>query len=248
MQMTDSVFSGLGFDRNDRSTWTSEHLPEINNKGMCLDYAVAHEDFVWDIRSEPGVVGAFEQWLKTEDLIVSFDAVNFGLTGRKDLAPNTPWPHQDQDPTKNGFRCLQGLVNILPNGPNDGGLIVCKGAHLHSEQFHREVGFPEKERNEHIPAWNPEWYGFTDNGMRWFEEKGLEWVKVSAEPGDLLLWDSRTPHYNLSSTTDQNRFCVYTCYMPVADASQEDLKRKKIAFEGWFGTTHCKFSTVLQHY
>ena len=126
-------------------------------------------------------------------------------------------------------------------------LIVCKGAHLYSEQFHREVGFPEKERNEHIPAWNPEWYGFTDNGMKWFEEKNLEWVKVSAEPGDLLLWDSRTPHYNLSSTTDQHRFCVYTCYMPVADASQEDLKRKKIAFEGWFGTTHCKFSTVLQH-
>ncbi|KAG9721156.1 hypothetical protein KCU73_g14326, partial [Aureobasidium melanogenum] len=31
---------------------------------------------------------------------------------------------------------------------------------------------------------------------------------------------------------------VYTCYMPVADASQEDLKRKKVAFEGWFGTTH----------
>ncbi|KAI4851181.1 hypothetical protein E4T45_05185 [Aureobasidium sp. EXF-8846] len=198
---------GLGFDRNDRSTWTGDHLPEINNKGMCLDYAIAHEDFVWDVRSEPGVVGAFEQWLKTEDLIVSFDAVNFGLTGRKDLSPNTPWPHQDQDPTKNGFRCLQGLVNILPNGPNDGGLIVCKGAHLVSEQFHKEVGFPEKDRNEHIPAWNPEWYGFTDNGMK-------------------------------CSTTDQNRFCIYTCYMPVAEASQEDLQRKKTAFEGWFGTTH----------
>ncbi|KAI4735403.1 hypothetical protein E4T50_14086 [Aureobasidium sp. EXF-12298] len=236
---------GLGFDRNDRSTWHGDHLPEINNKGMCLDYAIAHEDFVWDIRSEPGVVGAFEQWLKTEDLIVSFDAVNFGLTGRKDLAPNSPWPHQDQDPTKNGFRCLQGLVNILPNGPNDGGLIVCKGAHLFSEQFHKEVGFPEKERNEHIPAWNPEWYGFTDNGMKWFEEKGFEWVKVSAEPGDLLLWDSRTPHYNLSSTTDQNRFCVYTCYMPVAEASQEDLQRKKTAFDGWFGTTHWPNARVL---
>lgn len=202
---------------------------------MCLDYAIAHEDFVWEIRSEPGVVGAFEQWLKTEDLIVSFDAVNFGLAGRKDLAPNKPWPHQDQDPTKSGFRCLQGLVNILPNGPNDGGLIVCKGAHLYSEQFHKEMAWETP-----IPAWNPEWYGFTDAGMKWLEDKGLEWVKVSAEPGDLLLWDSRVPHYNLSSTTDQSRFCVYTCYMPVADASQEDLKRKKTAFEGWYGTTHCK--------
>ncbi|TKX19833.1 hypothetical protein C1H76_8031 [Elsinoe australis] len=224
---------GLGYDRNDRSTWKSECLPEINNKGMCLDYAVAHEDFVWDVRAEPGVVGVFEEVLGTEDLIVSFDAVNFGLSGRKDLPPNKPWPHQDQDPKKAGFRCLQGLVNILPNGPNDGGLIVCKGGHQYSEQFHKEMAWEDP-----IPAWNPEWYGFTEKGMQWLADKGLEWVKVSAEPGDLLLWDSRTPHYNLSSTTDQSRFCIYTCYMPVADASQEDLKRKKTAFEGWFGTTH----------
>lgn len=59
--------------------------------------------------------------------------------------------------------------------------------------------------------------------------------QVCAEPGDLLLWDSRTAHYNLSSTTDQPRFCVYTCYMPVADATQEDLRRKKDAFESESG-------------
>ncbi|KAI5247553.1 hypothetical protein E4T43_02071 [Aureobasidium subglaciale] len=228
---------GLGYDRNDRSTWNSKHLPEINNKGMCLDYAVTHEDFVWEIRSEPGVLSVFETWLNTQDLIVSFDAVNFGLAGRKDLPPNKPWPHQDQDPTKNGFRCLQGLVNLLPNGPDDGGLIVCEGAHLLSERFHKEMKW-ETEEGKNIPAWNPEWYGFTQEGMKWLEKEGCTWTKVCAEPGDLLLWDSRTPHYNLSSTTDQSRFCVYTCYMPVTEASEEELQRKKVAFEGWFGTTH----------
>jgi hypothetical protein len=131
----------LGYDRNDRSTWNSKHLPEINNKGMCLDYAVTHEDFVWEIRSEPGVLDVFEKVLNTQDLIVSFDAVNFGLAGRTDLPANKPWPHQDQDPTKNGFRCLQGLVNLLPNGPDDGGLIVCSGAHLLSERFHKEMAW-----------------------------------------------------------------------------------------------------------
>jgi hypothetical protein len=39
-----------------------------------------------------------------------------------------------------------------------------------------------------IPAWTPEWFGFTDNGMKWLEKKGLEWIKVCAEPGDLLVW------------------------------------------------------------
>ncbi|KAL9096133.1 MAG: hypothetical protein Q9165_001656 [Trypethelium subeluteriae] len=216
----------LGYDRNDRSTVHKDHLPVINEKGMCLDYAVMHEDWVWETRAEPGVVSAFAQVLGTQDLIVSFDAVNFGFPGRTDIAPNKPWPHQDQDPTKPGFRCLQGLVNLLPNGPKDGGLIVCKGAHKLSEQFHREMSWEDP-----IPAWNPEWYGFTELGMKWLADHGCEWVKVCAGPGDLLLWDSRTPHYNLSPETDKERFAIYTCYMPAAEASQEDLKRKKFAFE-----------------
>jgi hypothetical protein len=39
-------------------------------------YGVCHEDFVWQIRQEPGVYGAFEKVYGTEDLIVSFDAIN----------------------------------------------------------------------------------------------------------------------------------------------------------------------------
>ncbi|CAK7204854.1 hypothetical protein SEUCBS139899_007616 [Sporothrix eucalyptigena] len=223
----------LGFKRDDPSTIHRDNLPEIDQKGMCLNYAISHEKFVWDIRTEPGVVEAFEKVYGDKDLIVSFDAVNFGFPNRKDLPPNKPWPHQDQDPTKPGFRVLQGLVNLLPNGPKDGGLIVAKGAHKLSEQFHKEMAWETP-----IPAWNPEWYGYTDAGMKWLADHGCEWVKVCAEPGDLLLWDSRVPHYNLSSETNTPRFCVYTCYMPVRDASQDDLIRKKAAFEGWFGTTH----------
>lgn len=103
---------------------------------------------------------------------------------------------------------------------------MCRGAHKLSAQFHEEMKWETP-----IPAWNPEWYGFTSEGMKWLESHGCEWVKVCAEPGDLVLWDSRSPHYNLSSTTSTPRFCVYTCYMPVKDATQEELRRKKDAFE-----------------
>lgn len=82
-----------------------------------------------------------------------------------------------------------------------------------------------------IPAWTPEWFGFTDNGMKWLADHGLKWEKVCAEPGDLIVWDSRTPHYNVPPTTKQDRLAVYTCFMPVRDVSQEDLIRKKEAFE-----------------
>jgi hypothetical protein len=150
---------------------------------MCHGYGVPHEDFTWAVRSEPGVYSAFEKVYDTEDLIVSFDAVGFGFPNRKDLPANKPWPHQDQNPEKPGFRCLQGLVNMLPNGPSDGGLIVCKGGHHLSEEFHEEF----KDEKDRIWAWTPEWYGFTDAGMKWLEGKGMKWEKICAEPGDLLL-------------------------------------------------------------
>jgi hypothetical protein len=100
-----------------------------------------------------------------------------------------------------------------------------------SEEFHRDM--VDEPR---IPAWTPEWFGFTKNGMKWLEDHGLEWVKVCAEPGDLILWDSRTPHYNVPSTSKQDRMAIYTCYMPVSEATQEDLIRKKRAFEGSLST------------
>lgn len=43
---------------------------------------------------------------------------------------------------------MQGLVNILPNGPDDGGLIVCPGGHLLSEEFHKDMADEPR-----IPAW-----------------------------------------------------------------------------------------------
>jgi hypothetical protein len=83
-----------------------------------------------------------------------------------------------------------------------------------------------------------EWYGFTAAGLKWLEEKGCKWEKVCVEPGDLILWDSRTPHYNLTSTSSQPRFAVYVCYMPVSQAKQEHLLNRKEAFEHFRITTH----------
>ncbi|PYH67673.1 phytanoyl-CoA dioxygenase [Aspergillus vadensis CBS 113365] len=223
----------LGYNRHDPSTVRRAKLPVLNEKGMILDYGVTHEQWVWDIRGEEGVVDAFKKVYDDEDLIVSFDVVNVGFANREDLPENKPWPHQDQDPSKPGFRCLQGLVNLLPNGPNDGGLIVCKGGHALSAQFHTEMAHEER-----IPAWTTEWFGFTDAGMKWLADHGLKWEKVCAEPGDLIVWDSRTPHYNVPPTGGQDRFAVYTCFMPVREVEKEDLVRKRGAFESRLGTTH----------
>jgi hypothetical protein len=75
--VTKQFGSNLGYNRNDLSTVHKDNLPVINEKGMCLNYGLSHEDFVWEIRSEPGVISAFEKIYDDEDLIVSFDAINF---------------------------------------------------------------------------------------------------------------------------------------------------------------------------
>lgn len=147
-----------------------------------MHYAVAHEDFVWDIRTEPGVVNAFATVYGTEDLIASFDSINITFPRRTDIEANTRWAHQDQDPKRPGFRCLQGIVNLAPNGPNDGGLIVMKGAHTLSEEYHE--AFKDEEP---VWAWTNEWYGYRDTGIAWLEAKGFKFEKLCAEPGDLFI-------------------------------------------------------------
>lgn len=42
----------------------------------------------------------------------------------------------------------------------------------------------------------------------------------------------------MTSTSSQPRFAAYTCYMPVSQAEQEHLQKRKEAFDQFKGTTH----------
>ncbi|KUJ23197.1 uncharacterized protein LY89DRAFT_754934 [Mollisia scopiformis] len=107
-------------------------------------------------------------------------------------APGQPWPHIDQSPHRTGLQCVQGILNFAPNGPEDGGLVVMKGSHALCEEFFRAHDVTGRK------TWGPDdWIGFEESETQWFEEKGCKVMKVCAEPGDLILWDSRTVHYNV---------------------------------------------------
>lgn len=106
-----------------------------------------------------------------------------------------PWSHVDQSPLRTSFDCVQGILNLLPNGPDDGGLMVLDG----SSQYYAELWqhFDHKKLANAGGNWNERAYQNVDAEMcAWLEEKGCRWVKVCAQPGDLMLWDSvgpRTP-------------------------------------------------------
>lgn len=168
---------------------------------MYYHYSVQHEAFVWRARQEPGVLDAFSLLWGTDKLIASFDGINFTLPTSA-RAPWKAWPHIDQSPYRTGLQCAQGIINFSPNGPKDGGLVVLKGSHKLTESY-----FECHEKDQ--KTWgSTDWFGFTPEQVEWFKERGCEEIKVCADPGDLIVWDSRTMHHNVVPEGDQTRALV----------------------------------------
>lgn len=205
---------------------------------MYYAYAAPHEKMAWEARMEPAVIEIFEKLWETKELISSFDGLNVSLPRRKDVAW-TPWPHCDQNQARKGMQAVQGLLNFAPNGPKDGGLVLMKGsAKLFNEYFSQE-----RESYLHEDAPPPELkyqdlFLFHQDDLKWFEERGCELVKINMEPGDFVLWDSRTIHYAELPQGDQIRHVQYICMTPRRFATAKALELKKQCFDNWLGTTH----------
>lgn len=153
--------------------------------------------------SHPGIVDIFSTIWGTDDILASFDGMNVTMpinekTGRTDIPLTEAWPRElllpcrvstdvpdiDQNARNvDRFELYQGIANLAPNGPNDGGLCVLKGSHLkHAEHFASIGGFrPEKDAGEDQNA-----YGYIDEDFQWYKDNGCEVVKVCAGEGDLI--------------------------------------------------------------
>ncbi|KIV99694.1 uncharacterized protein PV09_08627 [Verruconis gallopava] len=228
----------LGFDENDESTWTAEHLPVSFKGGMYFSYGSAHEKMAWEARMEPKVIEIFEQLWETKELIVSFDGMNISLPRRKDLQWS-PWPHTDQNQRRKGMQAVQGLLNYAPNGDKDGGLVLMKGSAKLFDEFFKV----KRESYAHEDAPPPELeymdlFLFSDKDVKWFEERGCELIKINMEPGDFVLWDSRTMHYAKLPEGNQIRHAQYICMTPRKFASEQTIKLRKECFDNFYGTTH----------
>lgn len=141
--------------------------------------------------------------------------------------------------TVNRMQAVQGLLNYAPNGPKDGGLMLMKG----SAKLFDEFFAYKRESFDHEDAPPPEikfmdLFLFSEKDVKWFQERGCELVKINMEPGDFVLWDSRTMHYACLPEGDQIRHVQYICMTPRRFATPETLELKKECFENFTGTTH----------
>ncbi|KAL8279347.1 hypothetical protein RQP46_008159 [Phenoliferia psychrophenolica] len=239
-------FQALGFKRNDPKTWDAAHLPVHYPQGLFVHYSVTHEAFVWKARQEEGVLQAFTDLWGTDELICSFDAINISLPvgphGRTDIPLTGRWPHQDQNPVKSEFELMQGLIAVTESGKEDGGLIVLKGTHKLHKQFFAETGGIKPEQD----SGSRNYYTYTPADTDWFmAQPGVEEIKVESEAGDLVVWDSRTIHFNAAPTGDRTRVVVYVCMAPASYASASTLERKAQVFEQRLASTHWPHLNVI---
>jgi hypothetical protein len=248
---------GLGFDKKNKKTWRGDCVPVNFRGGIYSLNCVGHEKFMWEARLEPGIIRPFQDLWHTTALLVSFDGMNVTppQTAENDIR-STPWPHTDQHRADRDFLCAQGLLNTGPCGPNDGGLIVVEGsAPLWNEYWASDAGkaksaklggtTSEQETSRRKESSEDrDLTKFTENELEWFTQRGCTTRKLLLDPGDLVIWDSRTIHYNCAPSGSELRSAMYLCYGPADMATPENIERKVGCFYGFQGTTHWPHTNV----
>ncbi len=224
---------GTELEFNRPETWIKENLPVQSKINTFSGYCVVHEKFMWDARQEPGVLDTFAKIWGTDELLASFDSLNITFPKRKDVEKLGAWEHVDQSPFRRGLHCIQGIINLSPSGPEDGGLLVYPGSHKLMDEF--------LDTQTDKTTWKRiDFFKFDEAQLSWFTSRGIKPQKVCAETGDLILWDSRTIHYGSVPTekSTQIRTVIYVAYTPARLASEETLKKRTEIFGQYGATTH----------
>lgn len=176
--------------RTDNRTWGRDFLPHPAT-GIITGCGFGNSKFCWNLRTLPDVRTAFEKIWGTSDLISSFDGGNAFRPWEKRLDWRTQggWWHCDQNgtrPGRSGLVCVQGLVLLTPANEYTGGFCVIPGSHLDHDAFSRRHPYADGQ-GDFLPV--PE-----DDPI--LTAHGRRMVLLRADPGDLILWDSRTIHCN----------------------------------------------------
>lgn len=236
---------GTGIDRSDMATWGDDRWPIVTSGGIVPSLGIGHSAAQWFTRSSPSIKTAFASIWNDEDLLVSFDGM--ALWRPTDVDPGWEttrggsWLHVDQHPiTRPGFHCVQGAVSLLPSSPATGGNILIPGSH----KWFADIPDRYAERLGRLPEWLDH-FRFPADDPRLQETPP---VMCHMEPGDMMLWDSRTVHCSSPglepappsdpATPSLIRAASLVCMMPKSRASDEVIAQRRAAVATRTSTTN----------
>ena len=228
-----------GIDRNNQETWIDDNWP-LSFKGIIQHLRVGHEEFVWNIRTHSNVINVFEKIWNTNDLIVSFDAINimkpYEITNHRE---KKKWFHIDQSNKKEGLHCVQSFVNLETCTLDD----ACFSCFPKSHNYHSEMC---KYFNIDTPK---DWIKLKNEELQWLTDKGCESIRVPVPKGAMLLWDSRVVHCNTPPKAPRPiprfRYVIYVCMTPKSWCDEINLDKRKKAFYEMRMTTHWPHDVTL---
>lgn len=221
------------FKANDPNTWQAKNMP-IMLHGILKHY-YGHTELQWTIREL--CVPIFERiWgCSGNDLLCPFDGGCFLPAIPKDTLKNRKfkqWCHHDMFRGNRGFSCVQGVVNFMENGPEDGGLVLVEGSRDIFSQY------LDKHPSSGI-VWGP-----VDMSDTLVSTKRL--IKICAPAGSIILFDSRMFHCNVHPTgsimrpdnTPRFRMAHYVSLQPRSGATAKELQKRIRLYETGRMTGH----------
>jgi len=233
--------------KDDINTWGNDNWPKWGATGIIQADGAGQSEFQWYVRGLPNIKRIFSNvWDGEDDLLVSFDSLGMARPPEynPDWATRGGWFHFDQNGySKPGRHCVQGLLNFLPSGPKDGGFVVVPRTHFVFDHiFATRKGLTSDDDNDFVRI--------TKKGMVpeiWSDPQYYP-IKLCIDPGDFVLWDSRTAHCNhpvaprdwAHSTPELRRLVSYVCMTPLrlANNRKQLLENRLYGFKNGLTTSH----------
>jgi len=141
--------------------------------------------------------------------------------------------HCDQNPFKKpGFHCVQGMIPLLPVTPQSGGLRIIADTNNDATQEDMRTRYP----NLKVAS---DWVV-----LRYNDPLTLNPQLIEADPGDLILWDSRTCHGGYVGTGGKQesnelvRASLTVCMMPKNKIPEKIVNQRHEAFKRGWTLTH----------
>lgn len=217
------------FKSDDPTTWKTANMPVMLH-GIVKQY-FGHTAMEWEIRELCAPIFAQIWGCQPEDLLCSYDGGCF-LPASPEKRSFKNWIHNDQFRSLTNFACVQGIVNFVENGPEDGGLILVEGSHTIFERY------MTRHPSEGI-TWGP-----ADISDPELAKRSL--IKICAPAGHIILFDSRTFHCNVhpcssvlrADGTPRFRMCTYVSMQPRAGATPKELEKRRRLYETGRMTGH----------